>query len=70
MTMPFLKRHEAVAAGDDDSAIERKPDNDYENMLEVIAMDLMDALESRNKGMIIGALDGLCEYIKDEIHNY
>ena len=70
MTMPFLKRKEASAAGDDDSPIERRPDDGHENILDVIAGDLMDAIESKNKGLVIGALDALCEYIKDETQHY
>lgn len=70
MTIPFLKKREEVAASGEDSPIGRSPDHESEDMLDVIAGDMLDALENKNKDLLVGALDALCEYIKDETQNY
>ncbi len=66
--IPFLKKkQEAAISTPVDEVKMRKPDEDAEfELLDVIAEDLMDAIEHRNVNALKQCLLALVEHIKEE----
>lgn len=66
--MPFLKnREEVMGSGEEEPTYMRKPDDDDSfDIIDAIAEDMMMAIEKKDKGLLKGALEALCEYIRDE----
>lgn len=64
--IPFLKtRQEASAMGDEDSATKRRKPDEYD-MLDAIVEDFYQAFERKDKSLLRGAIEGLCEYLREE----
>lgn len=67
--IPFLKNRQESSSsmGDEDEPIRRKADGEEEmGMLDAIAEDMISALGKKDKVLLKGALEALCEYIRDE----
>lgn len=65
--LPFLKRsQEASAMGDEDTPTETRKHDDGYNMLDAIAEDFIAAFERKDKKMLKGALEALCEYVRSD----
>lgn len=65
--LPFLKnKHEGSMSGPVE-IIEREPDEGSESfeMLDAIVEDMIEAMHSKNKGLLKSALEALCEHIQD-----
>lgn len=66
--LPFMKsKHEAAVVDGDDEPIVRKPDNgdDPLEMLGAVAEDMLMAFQKKDKALLKGALEALCEYVQD-----
>ncbi len=65
--LPFMKNKEASAAMDDDDPITRKSDDgsDSLEMLDAVADDMLAAFKAGDKSLLKGALEALCEYVRD-----
>jgi hypothetical protein len=65
--LPFLKNKEAsVSANAEDESERRKPDVDSFEMLDAIAEDMIEAMHSKDRGLLKSALEALVEHIKEE----
>ncbi len=64
--LPFLKdRHEGSASSPAE-VIKREPDEESFEMLDAVVEDMMMAFEKKDRSMLKGALEALCEHIQDQ----
>lgn len=66
--LPFLKdRHEGGMSGPDEikKMGPEEEDEDY-GLLDAVVEDMIDAVHKKDKKLLKGALEALCEYIEDK----
>lgn len=66
--LPFLKNKHEGSMSAPVEIIEREPDEGSESfeMLDAIVDDVMEAMHSKNKGLLKSALEALLEHIQDK----